>query len=72
MTGKLSKTVFKKMPELYGQAGAFSGQWIVTQNDVVPVGILIAPTAYMQDHLAAAGWVVVDDALLSEAIGYEA
>ena len=47
MTGNLSKTVFKKMPELYGQAGAFSGQRIVTQNDVVPVGILIAATAYM-------------------------
>jgi hypothetical protein len=25
----------------------FSGQRIVAQNDVVPVGILIAPTAYM-------------------------
>ena len=72
MTGKSSKTVFKKMPELYGQAGAFSGQRIVTQNDIVTVGILIAATAYMQDHLAAAGWIVVDDAFLCEAICYKA
>ena len=36
------------------------------------IGILIAATAYMQDHLAAAGRIVVDDAFLSKAISYEA
>ena len=72
MTGKLSKTVFKKSPELYGQSGSLCGKRVIAQDDVVTVGILIAATAYMQDHLAAAGRIVVHNALLSKAISYEA
>ena len=72
MTGKLSRIVFKKSPELYGQSGSLCSQRIVAQDDVVTVGIEISATAHMQDHLAAAGRIVVDDAFLSKAIGYEA
>ena len=72
MTGKLSKTVFKKSPELYRQSGSLCGKRVIAQDDVAPVGILIAATAYMQDHLAAAGRIVVDDAFLCEAICYKA
>ena len=72
MTGKLSRIVFKKSPELYGQSGSLCGKRVIAQDDVAPVGILIAATTYMQDHLATAGRIVVDDAFLSKAISYEA
>ena len=71
MTGKLSRIVFKKSPELYGQSGSLCGKRVIAQDDVATIGILIAATAYMQDHLAAAGRVVVDDAFLSKTISYE-
>ena len=71
MTGKLSRIVFKKSPELYGQSGSLCCKRVIAQDDVVTVGIFIAATAYMQDHLAATGWIVVDDAFLSKAISYE-
>ena len=69
MTGKLSKTVFKKSPELYGQSGSLSGQGIVTKNDAMAIGIEVTATPYMQHHLAAAGWIVVNDTWFSEAVG---
>ena len=69
MTGKLSRTVFKKSPELYGQPGAFSGQGIVTKNDAMAIGIEVTATPYMQHHLAAAGRIVVNDTRLGEAVG---
>lgn len=72
VTGKLSRIVFKKSPELYGQSGSFCGKRVVTQDDVVAAGILITATTYMQDHLAAASRIVVDDAFLCKAIGYKA
>ena len=72
MTGNLSRIVFKKSPELYGQSGSLCGKRVIAQDDVVTVSILIATTAYMQDHLAAAGRIVVDDAFLCKAISYEA
>ena len=72
MTGNLSRIVFKKSPELYGQSGSLCGKRVIAQDDIVTVSILIAPTAYMQDHLAAAGRIVVHNALLSKAISYEA
>ena len=72
MTGKLSRIVFKKSPELYGQSGSLCSKRVIAQDDVVTVGILIAATAYMQDHLATASRIVVDDAFLSKAISYEA
>ena len=72
VTGKLSRIVFKKSPELYGQSGSLCGKRVIAQDDVVTVGILIAATTHMQDHLAAAGRIVVDDAFLSKAISYEA
>ena len=71
VTGKLSRIVFKKSPELYGQPGSLCCKRVIAQDDVVPIGIFIAATAYMQDHLAAAGRIVVDDAFLSKAISYE-
>ena len=72
VTGNLSRIVFKKSPELYGQSGSLCGKRVIAQDDIVTVSILIAPTAYMQDHLAAAGRIVVHNALLSKAISYEA
>ena len=69
MTGKLSKTVFKKSPELYGKSGALCGQRVVAENDVVPSCVKIAATTYMQHHLAAAGRIVVNDTRLGEAVG---
>ena len=72
VTGKLSRIVFKKSPELYGQSGSLCSKRVIAQDDVVTVGIFIAATAYMQDHLAAAGRIVVDNAFLSKAISYEA
>ena len=47
MTGKLSRIVFKKSPELYGQSGPLCGKRVIAEDDVVTVGILIAATAYM-------------------------
>lgn len=72
VTGKLSRIVFKKSPELYGQSGSLCGQGIVAQDDVMTVGIEIPATAHMQDHLATTGRIVVDDTFLSKAISYEA
>ena len=72
VTGKLSRIVFKKSPELYRQSGSLCSKRVIAQDDVVTVGILIAATAHMQDHLAAAGRIVVDNAFLSKAISYEA
>jgi hypothetical protein len=72
VTGKLSRTVFKKSPELYGQPGAFSGQGIVTKNDAMAIGIEVTATPYMQHHLAAAGRIVVNDTRLGEAVGDKA
>ena len=72
VTGKLSRIVFKKNTKLYGQSGPLCSKRVIAQDDVVTVGIFIAATAYMQDHLAAAGRIVVDDAFLSKAIRYKA
>ena len=72
MTGKLSKTVFKKSPEFYGQTGSFCGQGVFAENDAVASCVKIAATPYMQHHLAAASRIVVNDTRLGEAVGDKA
>ncbi len=69
MTGKLSKTIFKKSPELNGKPGALSGQRVVAQDYAVPVRVKITAAADMQHHLAATGWIVVNHRRLGEAVG---
>ena len=72
MTGKLSKTIFKKSPELNGKPGALSGQRVVAQDDAVAIGVQITSAAHMQDHLTASGRIVVDHRRLGEAVGPQA